>query len=238
MPESPIENFLKASFEDQLRLLGDETTSTAVKAWLGSTAFDELKGFLPTLAGHLGAGPKNIVFVPGVMGSTLQSVGLGGVWWLDMLRARDRVDRLAMTADGDSDADSEADIQPGTVDVTYIPFRSAIANSNDFGGSKQYPYDWRRKIESVISGLRDEILRCHNEYQRPVHLVAHSMGGLVIRATLMKYGLELWPKLGKIVFIGTPHYGAPAIAGYLKNHLWGWDELAVLGFFLTRPTFR
>jgi hypothetical protein len=54
----------------------------------------------------------------------------------------------------------------------------------------------------------------------------------------MMYGKELWPKVDRIVFIGTPHFGSPSIAGYLKNHLWGWEELAVLAMFLSRETFR
>jgi pimeloyl-ACP methyl ester carboxylesterase len=87
--------------------------------------------------------------------------------------------------------------------------------------------------------LRDLVL---DVYRRnggmPVHLVAHSMGGLLIRATLMQHGPQLWRVLGKIVFIATPHYGAPAIAGYLKNHLWGWELLALLGLYLSRDTFR
>ncbi len=58
------------------------------------------------------------------------------------------------------------------------------------------------------------------------------------RATLMKHGKELWPKLGRIVFIGTPHYGSPSIAGYLKNHLWGFELIALLGKYLSRDTFR
>lgn len=73
---------------------------------------------------------------------------------------------------------------------------------------------------------------------RPVHFVAHSMGGLLVRATLMEHAPELWPKLGRIVFIATPHYGSPAIAGYLKNHLWGFDLIALLGKNLSRETFR
>ena len=44
--------------------------------------------------------------------------------------------------------------------------------------------------------------------------------------------------MGRIVFIGTPHYGSTSIAGYLKNHLWGWEEVAVLAMFLSRETFR
>jgi hypothetical protein len=60
----------------------------------------------------------------------------------------------------------------------------------------------------------------------------------MVRAALLKHGDDLWPALGKIVFIGTPHYGSPAIAGYLKNHLWGLELLAVLGLYLSRTTFR
>ena len=64
-----------------------------------------------------------------------------------------------------------------------------------------------------------------------MHIVAHSMGGLMVRTTLMNYP-ELWRRVGRIVFIGTPHYGSPAIAGYLKNHLWGFELLALLGRYL------
>src|ERR1035438_2598714 len=64
------------------------------------------------------------------------------------------------------------------------------------------------------------------------------MGGLMIRSALMGMDKSLCKKIGKIVFIGTPHYGSGSIAGYLKNHLWGFDQLAVLGMFLSRDTFR
>jgi len=60
----------------------------------------------------------------------------------------------------------------------------------------------------------------------------------MIRTALRLHGDELWPVVGKIVFIATPHYGSTSIAGYLKNHLWGWEELAVVGAFLSRETFR
>lgn len=51
----------------------------------------------------------------------------------------------------------------------------------------------------------------------PVHLVGHSMGGLLIRTVLMEP--ELWDQTGKIVYIGTPHFGSTSFAGYLKGHL-------------------
>jgi hypothetical protein len=73
---------------------------------------------------------------------------------------------------------------------------------------------------------------------KKIHFVAHSMGGLMVRTALMQHGSELWPKLDRIVFIGTPHYGAAAIAGYLKNHLWGFEVMALLGQYLSRDTLR
>jgi hypothetical protein len=68
--------------------------------------------------------------------------------------------------------------------------------------------------------------------------LSNSMGGLVVRAALAKNGMQLWPKIGKIVFLGTPHYGSAAIAGYLKNHLWGFETMALLGLYLSRKTLR
>lgn len=232
-----LERFLVADYETQCEMLRNQEVKAEVRGWLGSDAFDELIKHRIEAA-HLSAGPKNLIFVPGVMGSTLQSNGLGGVWWLDMLRARDKLNSLALTTDGSGDVDSSAEIAAGAVDISYVPFRRAVAASGQFGGSEQFPYDWRKSLCASAANLRAKILQCHADYREPVHLIGHSMGGLMIRTTLMLYGDELWPKLGKIVFIGTPHYGSPSIAGYLKNHLWGWEEIAVLAMFLTRETFR
>src|SRR5690242_17827774 len=107
---------------------------------MGAAAFGEFMSQRPDMR-HLGAGPKNIVFAPGVMGSTLQSNGLGGVWWLDMVRARDKLNQLALRDDGSGDLDEDADVQPGAVDLSYVAFRRAMAASGTFGGSVHFPYD-------------------------------------------------------------------------------------------------
>src|SRR5262249_26816570 len=125
-----------------------------------------------------------------------------------------------------------------STDPSYEPFLAACLARDDFG-HVTFAYDWRKPLATSAGRLRDLIHRTYEDNGgEPVHLVAHSMGGLMIRATLMEHGDELWPKIGKIVFIGTPHYGAPAIAGYLKNHLWGFDLMAVLGMYLGRETLR
>lgn len=234
---SKLDAFRKADWDEQVKMLADNETAQEVEGWLGPAAFAELKQLAPP-AGDLTGGKNNLIVVPGVMGSMLQSAGEGGIWWLDVLRARDRLDQLALAPGGLNDASTTADIQPCSIDITYAPMRSAIAHSGDFGGSVQFPYDWRKPLHASAKALRDLVVRVYNDYGEPVHLVGHSMGGLMIRTTLMRHGAELWDKIGKIVFIATPHYGSTSIAGYLKNHLWGWDQMAVLGAYLSRDTFR
>jgi pimeloyl-ACP methyl ester carboxylesterase len=233
-----LETFLTADYDAQFALLADAETKSEVQAWMGPDAFQQFFSHAPSTASHLGVGPKNILFAPGVMGSTLQSNGLGGVWWLDLVRTRDKLNELRLTDDGKHEIDEDADVQPGAVDLSYVPFRKAIATSGNFGGSIQFPYDWRKSFRSSVDICRDEINRVFDDYQKPVHLVGHSMGGLMIRETLRVHGKELWKKVGRIVFIGTPHYGSTSIAGYLKNHLWGWEQVGVLAMFLSRETFR
>jgi pimeloyl-ACP methyl ester carboxylesterase len=232
-----LEKFLVVDYETQFLLLKDPRIRAQVQAWMGADAFRQFECFAPA-PGHLGAGSKNLIFAPGVMGSTLQSNGLGGVWWLDLARARDKLDQLRLTIDGQADIDKDSEIVPGAVDLSYVPFRKAVATSKNFGGSVQFPYDWRKSMRASAGALRDAIIRAYDDYGKRVHLVGHSMGGLMIRTALMIHGKELWPKVDRIVFIGTPHYGSASIAGYLKNHLWGWEAMAILGMFLSRETFR
>jgi pimeloyl-ACP methyl ester carboxylesterase len=232
-----LTTFLTADYEYQFRLIADPTIASDVRTWMGEAAFAEFMTHSPPMD-HLSALPKNLIFAPGVMGSTLHSEGLGGVWWLDMMRAREYLNHLKLSDDGSCDSDPDAVVKPGAVDLAYVPFRKAIAVSQAFGGSEAFPYDWRRSFSHSVDLFRDKILEVSATQGTPVHLVGHSMGGLMIRATLMTHGEVLWPKVGKIVFVGTPHYGSPSIAGYLKNHLWGWEALGVLSMFLTRETFR
>jgi pimeloyl-ACP methyl ester carboxylesterase len=232
-----LEKFLSTDWDSQLTLLKDPDTASAVESWLGPDAFAELKD-LSSGAKHMAGGDKNIIVVPGVMGSALQSEGEGGVWWLDLMFAREKLNQLRLASGGVQDIDQTYDVRPCAIDVSYGPLRQAIVKSGEFAGTNQFPYDWRKQLSASAGLLRELILKVAEDHGQPVHLVGHSMGGLMIRTTLMLHGKELWPKVGKIVFIATPHYGSPSIAGYLKNHLWGWEQVAVLAAFLDRETFR
>jgi pimeloyl-ACP methyl ester carboxylesterase len=242
MTNDIADEFLNAQIARRLQIVEDEAHAPALKAFLGEAAFAEYRRLAAKLGtgpgGHLAFGaPKNLIFVPGVMGSLLHSRTHGGVWWIDV-RNRARIDQLALTPDGTQDVPASNDILPTTSDLSYDAFMSAVLQEEEFG-HEIFSYDWRKPIRASAEALRNLVLKLYAENgERQVHLVAHSMGGLVVRATLMEYGGELWPKLGKIVFLGTPHYGSPSIAGYLKNHLWGSDWMALLGLYLSRETLR
>jgi pimeloyl-ACP methyl ester carboxylesterase len=239
MVEPIVTAFMAAGTEERLRIANDTAHSTALKELLGEPGYAEYRELAKRLdTAHLAFGaPKNLIFVPGVMGSLLQSRTRGGIWWIDV-RTRARIDQLKLSADGTQDAEPANDIVPTTTDYSYDPFLTAVLEECDFG-HYIFAYDWRKPLRYSSGALRDEVLRLHRENAgSPVHLVAHSMGGLIVRDTLLRYGAELWPRLGRIVFIATPHYGATAIAGYLKNHFWGTELMALLGLYLSRETLR
>jgi pimeloyl-ACP methyl ester carboxylesterase len=235
----PVEAFLHGSTLERLRMVEDERVAPAIQSYLGERAYAELQALAATVdRDHLSLdAPKNLIFVPGVMGSQLKSETKGGVWWIDA-RTRNHLNDLALSADGDEDADRNNQIAPFTTDPQYMPFMTAVLADARFN-HELFPFDWRKLPTQSADGLRDLVDRMYAENgQVEIHLVGHSMGGLIIRAALDEHGDELWPKLGKVVFIGTPHYGSPAIAGYLKNHFWGFDLLALLGLYINRQTFR
>lgn len=80
-----------------------------------------------------------------------------------------------------------------------------------------FPYDWRLNIDwiagdSPYAGYKFETLKQKIDEilistgSEKVDIIAHSMGGLVTKRYMQKYGSE---KIDKFVDIGTPHLGAP-----------------------------
>ncbi|MEU3431750.1 lipase family alpha/beta hydrolase [Streptomyces gardneri] len=234
-----VETFLTADTAQRLQMATEATSEDALRSLLGEAAFCELRTLAESApAAHLAPLGGDIVFVPGVMGSVLASQGRGGVWWIDF-RNLSRIDDLRLSEDGLRDKDPGFEIEPVVVDHTYTGFFAAVTRQQGKAFTcRGFHYDWRKPLEASSERLRDTVLAVRSASpSQKVHLVSHSMGGLLVRTTLMRYP-ELWRHLGKVVFIGTPHYGSPAIAGYLKNHLWGFELLAVIGLFLSRESFR
>ena len=74
--------------------------------------------------------------------------------------------------------------------------------------------------ERILAAVSQEIDACCKELPRPVHLVGHSLGGLIIRAYLAENELRT---PGRVVLIATPNAGTPLVDAYRDS--W-WMDLA------------
>ena len=118
-PDERTMRFLTATTEEQQALARDPAYEQTIVDLLGADGLAQFRSLPTADTGHLAAKPNpNTLFVPGVMGSVLSPLGLGGVWWLD-IRARTRLDDLGLTPDGAGEAGGPfIDIQPVNVDLS------------------------------------------------------------------------------------------------------------------------
>ena len=237
--------YFQSSDEDRIRMAVDDSAAPELRQYFGDVAYQRLRDLAERAiaheeAGHLGPkAPKNLIFVPGIMGSVLMPREFGGIWWIDVVRNRDKIDQLGLNPSGD-DLDPQHAMEAINIDQTYDGFLNAVylRDSDDFG-CVRFPFDWRKSLWKSAEALKRKVEELCGGGVSKVHLVGHSMGGLLIRAMLARHGDDaLWDKIGRIAFIGTPHYGAPAISFYLKKHFYGTDAKLILALVLSRSTFR
>ncbi len=76
-------------------------------------------------------------------------------------------------------------------------------------------YDsWGKSLEQICERLLPRVAQLDQESAAPLHIVAHSMGGLVARALIHRQR----PKnLGRVVMLGTPN-GGSEIADFLDRY--------------------
>lgn len=106
----------------------------------------------------------------------------------------------------------------------YTP--SSAANIENFSF---FAYDWRKAPNdeadeaSVVNKLRERIMLITDNGQRQVDLVAHSLGGLVLKAYLNKYGTQSLVR--KAITVGTPHVGLAKAFRSVQFGWWGFSWL-------------
>ncbi len=153
-------------------------------------------------------GAPRVLILPGIMGSTLGLRRKGradDVKWFDPIEiALGGLTKLSLP--------SKRRIGPlGVLLFAYLRLKLSLRATGldaDF-----HPYDWRQSVGQAGQALAERLL---GEDADEVHLVAHSMGGLVARAALAAPGAE---KLGRVVQLGTPNRGAfGAVAALRGTH--------------------
>ncbi|NKK96934.1 CHAT domain-containing protein [Rhizobium leguminosarum] len=158
----------------------------------GEREYAELRRLARDASAQSTRGGTRVLILPGIMGSKLGSEN--DEIWLDLIDiARGRLSRLRMDGEG------AANIIPlGVMLIAYLKLklRLRIAGFN----ASFWPYDWRKSVVETGALLAKSIKADADE----VHLVAHSMGGLVARASLA----HKVANLGRIITLGTPNYGS------------------------------
>ena len=192
----------------------------AMRKYFGDAEYEELKRLAQRTSAARQRAPLlgNLVLLPGIMGSNLVTTDAGGdedLIWVSLLRlVRGQVERLRLTADGARDA-GPLPVRASRVDKrTYT---RALLTLGARWNVQPFPFDWRRHIDTAADGLAQFIKEKFPG--QPVHLVAHSMGGLVSRNFVRRHR-KLWetmrgdavgPAGGRLVMLGTPNYGSYAI---------------------------
>ena len=170
---------------------------------------------------------RPLVFVPGIMGTELESYSVHQGRKYNVQQIWPPVN-LATLATGDLDRLRGEQVRPATtsdnplVSGAYDGLISFLTTELGYRLDENlfiFGYNWTQS--NRISGRRmkgfiDAIFttpRWKNtpEAERSVDVICHSMGGLVTRAAM-----RIWAaKVARTIYIASPHYGAPKAFGFL-----------------------
>jgi pimeloyl-ACP methyl ester carboxylesterase len=177
----------------------------------------------------------NVIFLHGITGSDLGVAAGSGKpddVWVNFFRLIiGRIDRLKLAADGAKEADSTWRVVPTGVNKRY--YARAVLTLGGRWNVTPFAYDWRKDIDDSSNELAKLIRR---DFQgKPVHLVAHSMGGLVCR-NFIRLHPDLWEAMkdpglvqgGRLIMLGTPNYGSFCIPQVMTGQDKMIDLLATL----------
>ena len=195
-------------------LHADEREARVLRVYLGSDQFDRIQA-IGTRSLARGAGPVakrgNVVVLHGIMGGELSEYGTGSpslIWVQALNLIKGQFNKLIL----DSEGNSSNDVRQSGIYLRY--YGSLLVSLNDEWNVRPFFYDWRRDIRFAATDL-NAMLTTQFPNQ-PVHLVAHSMGGLVARAFMALYP-DRWNvagtdgSRGNLIMLGTPNYGSFAI---------------------------
>jgi pimeloyl-ACP methyl ester carboxylesterase len=166
----------------------------------------------------------NVVFLHGITGADLAVAENAGkpksVWVSIPQMIFGGIRRLKLAANGKDEAKKGLRVIPTGVNKAF--YARAIVALRAHWNVEAFAYDWRKDIDEASDGLAKLIETTFPG--QPVHLVAHSMGGLVSRNFIRRHP-QLWksmrdPELkrgGRLIMLGTPNYGSYAIAQVLTG---------------------
>ena len=182
--------------EDIERFLVTGENAGLLEDYFGPDEYREMRQLALKATSRRAKGPR-VLILPGIMGSKLGKsrpfpLPDDEIWFDPLDIATGRIIDLAL--------DSGKSYDPlGVMLLFYLKLklRLEIAGYDaDF-----FPFDWRQGLDRLGAALAAAIQK---EKAEKIHLVAHSMGGLVARAAFGKAS----KKVGRVVMLGTPNFGS------------------------------
>jgi hypothetical protein len=154
--------------------------------------------------------PKaNVVVLHGIMGAELTATdrtGANSAVWVRPLRLlAGAIRRLQLDAKGLQEADLDWTVRPSAILKKH--YGELILSLSTDLRVLPFFYDWRKDVKHAGDALNAAITSSFSG-DMPVHLVAHSMGGLVARSFIADYE-DRWNAMrGRLVMLGTPNHGS------------------------------
>lgn len=193
LPVCPLETAFERHLRRPTRRATDQWSTT-----LGETLYAELKNLADILGPwpSLHRGSATVLVLPGFMGSTLGPVGEPSVWFNPLAIAAGQLSALRLP-------ESAHYVATAVLPFVYLRLRWRLRAA---GYRVHYwPYDWRLAPATLATRLVQERAAAGGP---PVHVVAHSQGGLIAARALAEDCTAQW--LARVVTLGSPFLGAHA----------------------------
>ena len=171
------------------------------------------------------SGKRPVIIIPGILGSNL--IEQGDILWLNLNRliGSDELDDLYLDSSGNSlhtvqigsliaGMNFPSPFQSQNIDVFESLFNELEASGYVNGQTYfLFPYDWRLDLENSAQKLKSEIDSIESQTGfHKIDIIGHSMGGVLAESYISEFGSQ---DIDKLIFIGTPHLGAPKAAKVL-----------------------
>ena len=198
------------------RYFANQDTRSALRDWLvddeplelksyaalpGPDEFEQALAAAATASRSAAAAERPVVVVlPGIMGSNLKAGG-DRVWFDLPDLVGGGLARIGWDQKGIETDDLFA--------RSYGKLCNELSRSHRV---ERFAYDWRQPLDVLAERLGSFLDKLLKDTQQPVRLLAHSMGGLVVRACIHKrrpvMDALMSRKGAQLVMLGTPHQGA------------------------------